>query len=173
MNKEYIILELIPTASTPDKGSIIQISALKIKNLNLLDRFDYRLNHDKLPIKKMKSWIDYDIDFFNYVDSSDEMLSKLSSWSNGLPILILDNIYTPLYLKNLDNKIEFIYDYLDMKYSTDIIDKIIDKYHLEPSNYIVDLLYEALIYHFKWYIFGNNCNNNIYLKINNNNEPVK
>ena len=26
MNKEYIILELIPTASTPDKGSIIQIS---------------------------------------------------------------------------------------------------------------------------------------------------
>ena len=149
MNKEYIILELIPTASHPDKGCIIQISALKIKDLKLLDRFDYRLNYDKLPIKEMKSWIDYDKESFNYVNSSNEMLSKLSNWSNGLPILILDNIYTPLYLKNLDNKLEFIYEYLEMEYSTDIIDKIIDKYHLEPSNYIVDLLYEALIYHFK------------------------
>ena len=149
MNKEYIILELIPTASNPDKGSIIQISALKINGLELLDRFDYRLNYDKLPILEMKSWIDYDINSFNYVDSSDEMLSKFSSWSNGLPILVLDNIYTPLYLRDLENNIEFIYDYLNMEYSTDIIDKIIDKYHLEPSNYIVDLLYEALIYHFK------------------------
>ena len=149
MNKEYIILELIPTASNPSKGSIIQLSALKIKDLTLLDRFDYRLNYDKLPIKEMKSWIDYDRDSFNYVDSDKDILDNFSKWSNGLPIIVIDNIYTPLYLKNLDNDIEFIYDYLDLEYSTDMIDKIITKYHLEPSNYIVDLLYEALIYHFK------------------------
>ena len=149
MNKEYIILELIPTASNPSKGSIIQLSALKIKDLSLLDRFDYRLNSDKLPIKEMKSWIDYDIESFNYVDSDKDILDSFSKWSNGLPIIVIDNIYTPLYLKDLDNEIEFIYDYLDLEYSTDMIDKIITKYHLEPSNYIVDLLYEALIYHFK------------------------
>ena len=28
----------------------------------------------------------------------------------------------------------------------DVIEEVIDKYKLEPSNYIVDLLYEALIY---------------------------
>ena len=97
----------------------------------------------------MKSWIDYDRDSFNYVDSDKNILDSFSKWSDGLPIIVIDNIYTPLYLKDLDNEIEFIYDYLDLEYSTDMIDKIITKYHLEPSNYIVDLLYEALIYHFK------------------------
>ena len=149
MNKEYIILELIPTASNPSKGSIIQLSALKIKDLSLLDRFDYRLNSDKLPIKEMKSWIDYDCESFNYVDSDKDILDCFSKWSDGLPIIVIDNIYTPLYLKDLDNEIEFIYDYLDLEYSTDMIDKIITKYHLEPSNYIVDLLYEALIMHYQ------------------------
>ncbi len=33
-----------------------------------------------------------------------------------------------------------------MTYNDEIIDDIIEKYNLEPSNYIVDLLYEALIY---------------------------
>lgn len=147
--KKYIILEIIPTSSKPENGDIIQLSALKINNLNLIDRFDYRLNDDYLPIKEMKSWIDYDQDKFIYVDNSKIILENFIKWSENLPILIIDNIYTPLYLKSLNNNIEFIYDYLDMEYSTDLIDKIIDKYHLEPSNYIVDLLYEALIYHYQ------------------------
>lgn len=148
-NKEYIILELIPTSSNPNNGSIIQLSALKLKGLNLIDRFDYRLKDEYLPIKELKSWIDYDNDLFNYVDSDYIILNNFSKWSNNLPIIIIDNIYTPLYLKKLNNKLEYIYDYLEMEYSTDMIDKIIKKYNLEPSNYIVDLLYEALIYHFK------------------------
>jgi hypothetical protein len=40
----YIILELIPEAISPDKGSIVQLSALKLNDLTLIDRFDYRLN---------------------------------------------------------------------------------------------------------------------------------
>ncbi len=148
-DKEYIILEIIPTSSNPKNGTIIQLSALKIKGLKLLDRFDYRLKDDYLPIKEMKSWINYDNEAFNYVESDKCILEDFSKWSNNLPILIIDNLYTPLYLKNLNNEIEFIYEYLDMEYSTDIIDIIINKYHLEPSNYIVDLLYEALIYHYQ------------------------
>ena len=35
-----------------------------------------------------------------------------------------------------------------MKYNDNIIDEIIEKYNLENSNYIVDLLYEALIYEY-------------------------
>ena len=148
-NKEFIILEIIPTSSNPEKGTIIQLSALKIKNLTLIDRFDYRLKDEYLPIKEMKDWINYDNDSFNYVESDKVILDNFKNWSNNLPIIIIDNIYTPLYLKNLDNNFEYIYNYLDMEYSTDLIDKIIYKYHLEPSNYIVDLLYEALIYHYQ------------------------
>ena len=148
-DKEYIILELIPTSSNPKKGTIIQLSALKLKGLNLIDRFDYRLKDEYLPIKEMKSWINYDNDSFIYVDNGNIILTEFSKWSNNLPIIIIDNIYTPLYLKDLNNKLEYIYNYLDMEYSTDLIDKIITKYHLKPSNYIVDLLYEALIYHKK------------------------
>ena len=44
MNNKYIIVELIPTATDPSRGDIIQLSALKIDNLNLVDRFDYRIN---------------------------------------------------------------------------------------------------------------------------------
>lgn len=148
-DKYYIILEIIPTSSNPDNGSIIQMSALKIKGLNLIDRFDYRLKDEYLPIKEMKSWINYDTDSFTYVDSDSIMLKEFSNWSNNLPIIIIDNIYTPLYLKKLDNKLEYIFEYLEMEYSTNLIDEIINKYHLEPSNYIVDLLYEALIYHYQ------------------------
>lgn len=148
-NKEFIILEIIPTSSNPEKGTIIQLSALKIKNLTLIDRFDYRLKDEYLPIKEMKNWINYDNDSFIYVESDKEILDNFKNWSTNLPIIIIDNIYTPLYLKNLDNNLEYIYDYLDMEYSTDLINKIIEKYHLEPSNYIVDLLYEALIYHYQ------------------------
>ena len=33
-----------------------------------------------------------------------------------------------------------------MEFSDDVIEKLMSKYNLVPSNHIVDLLYEALIY---------------------------
>ena len=39
-----------------------------------------------------------------------------------------------------------MFKYLNMEYSYDIFDKIIEKYKIEPSNYLVDVLYEALIF---------------------------
>ena len=47
LKDEYIILELIPTAINPQKGDIIQLSALKLKGLQLQDRFDERLEEIK------------------------------------------------------------------------------------------------------------------------------
>ena len=49
-------------------------------------------------------------------------------------------------LKDIENEKESVFNHLNMKYHDYIIDEVINKYHLEPSNYIVDLLYEALIY---------------------------
>ena len=144
--KKYIILELIPTASTREKGDIIQLSALKLEDLNLIDRFDYRLIEKKIPLTEHKEKIRYDKENFIYKNETEEILEEFKKWSEDLPLLILNNSYTLDYLKELNNKKEDISDYVKIPFSDDIIDKIIEKYNLQPSNYIVDLLYEALIY---------------------------
>ena len=146
MNK-YIIVELIPTTSKKETGDIIQLSALKIDNLSLIDRFDYRLNEDKIYLKKLLELIDYDKELFVYKNTTDEILNDFKEWCENYKILIIDNEYTKSYLKEFENK-ESIFDYLNMKYNDNIIDEIIEKYNLENSNYIVDLLYEALIYEY-------------------------
>ena len=73
-------------------------------------------------------------------------MDKFKKWSKGLPLLIIDNTYTYNFLEDIDNEKKSIFTYLGLEYSDDVIDKVIQKYNLKPSNYIVDLLYEALIY---------------------------
>lgn len=145
-NKKYIILEIIPTALDPDKGDIVQLSALKLDGIKLLDRFDYRLNKDKVNNKYLLELTDYDNDKFVYLDNSLDIIDKFKEFIEDYDLLFIDNQYTLDYLKYFDNNKESIVNYLDMEYSDDVIDKIINKYNLESSNYIVDLLYEALIY---------------------------
>lgn len=144
--KKYVILEIIPTALDPKKGEIAQLSALKLNGLNLIDRFDYRLNDDKIKIEDIKNMISYDKESFNYVDSKEEILTKFQNFIEDYDLLIIDNEYTANYLEDIVNKKESIFKYLKMDFSDDVIEKVIDKYKLEPSNYIVDLLYEALIF---------------------------
>ena len=145
--KEFIILEIIPTHSKKELGKIIQLQALKIKDMNLIDRFDYRLNEDKISNKDLVNLISYDKDYFKYVDDDKKILKEFSKWSKKLPLLILDNSYTNDYLSGLKNKKESICNYLDTEYSDDLIGELIKKYKLEPSNHIVDLLYESIIMH--------------------------
>lgn len=144
--KKYIILEIIPTAVDPKKGEIAQLSALKLNGLNLIDRFDYRLNDDKIKIEDIKNMISYDKDSFNYVDSKEEILTNFQEFIEDYDLLIMDNEYTANYLEDIENKKESIFKYLELDFSDDVIERVIDKYKLEPSNYIVDLLYEALIF---------------------------
>ena len=146
MDGQYVILELIPDSISPSNGNIIQLSALKLDGLKLIDRFDYRLNYDKINNIDLKKLISYDKDSFIYVDDSDDIISNFKKWIEDLPLLIIDNVYTFNFLESINNNKEYIFKYLGLEYSDDIIDKVIAKYNLEPSNYIVDLLYEALIY---------------------------
>ena len=144
-NTKYIVLELIPTSLNPEKGLIIQLSALKLDGLKLLDRFDYRLKEELNPYPQMVEMFSYDKDSFTYKDTKEEILNDFTKWTEDLPLLILDNQYTSKYLASLNNEQESILKYLNEEYQDDVIEKIINKYNLEPSNYIVDLLYEALI----------------------------
>lgn len=141
-----IILELIPTHSKSEYGYIVQLQALKLDGLKLIDRFDYRVIDDLVLNKDLLQMISYDKDNFNYTENKDVILKDFLKWSEGYPLLIIDNEYTLDYLKDIPNKKESIFNYLGMKYSNDVIDKIVEEYKLEPSNYIVDLLYEALIW---------------------------
>ena len=143
---KYIIVEIIPTHSKSDKGFIAQISALKLDGIKLLDRFDYRVEDHLIENQDLKEMIQYDKKDFTYVNNIHFIPEKFKQWSKGFPLLIIEDSYTLDYLQELENEKELIYPYLQMEHSLDVFDRIIEKYKLEPSNHLVDLLYEAIIY---------------------------
>lgn len=147
LKEEYIILELIPTAISPKKGDIIQLSALKLKGLQLQSRFDERLEERLIALDDFKELISYDKEEFKYKSSTKEILDDFQEWSNNLPLLILDNAYTNNFLENLPNKKESILKYIGKEYNDHIIEDLIEENNIEPTNYIVDILYETLIKH--------------------------
>lgn len=144
--QKYIIVEIIPTTSKKETGEIIQIQALKLNNLKLIDRFDYRLSEDQILNQDLKKMISYDKSNFTYLTSSQELFQKFQEFIGNLPLLILENDYTIDYLKDLKNPKYSILKYLNLDLTDDVFAKIITKYHLTFSNHFVDLLYEALIY---------------------------
>ena len=144
---KYILVEIIPTHSDSDKGFIAQISALKLDGIKLLDRFDYRVKDELIENEDLRNIISYDKEMFTYVDNIYFIIEKFKRWAEDLPILIMEEEYTPNYLKELNNKKEIIYPYIDVEYSNDVFNKIMDKYKIEPSNHLVDILYEAIIFH--------------------------
>lgn len=141
LKKEYIIVEIIPTAVK--NGDIAQLSALRIKGLELVDRFDYRNSTIDNPF--VLDLIKYDKDNFIYKDSTDKIIKDFKKFIGKKTILYLDNIYTLNYLEDFNNKKEPILKYLGLSYKDEVIDIIKARYNILDSNYIVDILYEALI----------------------------
>lgn len=145
-NKDkYIIVEIIPDHSNSNLGKICQLQALKLEGLNLIDRFDYRLSKDKIDNIAILKAIDYDNDSFKYTFDSDTILNDFESWCEDYNLLLIEPNYTFDYLKDINNYKELVYPYLNMKHSYNVFNEMIDKYHLEPSNHLVDLVYEAII----------------------------
>ena len=147
LKDEYIILELIPTAIHPSKGDIIHLSALKLKGIQLQDRFDERLEERLIALQDFKDLISYDKDAFKYKESTKEILSDFQEWIKDLPLLILDNTYSNNFLESLPNKKESILKYLNKEYHDRVVEELIEENNIEPTNYIVDILYESLIKH--------------------------
>ncbi|MGN1353051.1 MAG: hypothetical protein ACI4WF_03185 [Bacilli bacterium] len=146
MTKEYIILEIIPTTSKKETGKIIQIQALKLNNLKLLDRLDIRLDESNITNPDLLAMISYDKENFTYFQDEEKLLETFKNFISDLPLLIIDNEYTKDYLKDFTNLKESIFKYLNLELTDDVFSNLIKKYHLEPSNNLVDLLYEGLIY---------------------------
>ena len=146
MTKEYIILEIIPTTSKKETGKIIQIQALKLNNLKLLDRLDIRLDESNITNPDLLAMISYDKENFTYFQDEEKLLETFKNFIRDLPLLIIDNTYTKDYLKDFTNQKESIFKYLNLELTDDVFTNLINKYNLEPSNNLVDLLYEGLIY---------------------------
>ena len=145
---KYIIVEIIPTSLKKETGQIVELTALKIDGLKLIDRFNYRLNKDKVILKDFLDMCNYDDSDFNYLDESSLILDKFKEFVGDLPLVLIDNTYTLNYLSDISNNMELIFPYLELEFNNDSIQNMIDKYKLETSNYMVDLVYEAIIRHF-------------------------
>jgi DNA polymerase III alpha subunit (gram-positive type) len=144
--KEYIIVEIIPSHSNSKYGFIVQLQALKIKEDKIIDRLDLRVNEDLINNPDLVNMISYDEEMFTYVNDKEDILKDFIKFIGKDKLLIIDNYYTLDYLSTIKNKKESVFKYLDLELSDDVFDKIMKKYKLEPSNHLVDLLYEAIIF---------------------------
>lgn len=142
---KYIILELIPTSSIPENGLIAQIQALKIENEKIIDRFDYRINNKYINNEDIINMINYDNNMFIYKENNNEIINDLKIFIEDYDILYLSEEFTMKYLESIKNKKEQVYNYIDIVNNYDVINNLIKKYNLEPSNHLVDLIYESII----------------------------
>ena len=144
--KEYIIVEIIPNHSNSKIGFIVQLQALKIKEQKLIRRLDLRVNDSLIENQDLREMISYAKDMFTYYNDKVSIMKEFEKFIGKDKLIIIDNFYTKDYLNSIKNKKESVFSYLDMVYSDDVFDKLINKYQLEPSNHLVDLLYEALVF---------------------------
>ena len=100
---------------------------------------------DNLKQKISNYYSDRKKDKIKNIEDCDEIIDNFKKFIEDYKLIIIDNGYTELYLKDIDNKKEYINDYLNIPYTENMIDELIKKYNLEPSNYIVDLLFESMI----------------------------
>lgn len=153
--EKYIIVEVIPTHSDNEKGFIAQISALKLDGIKLEDRFDYRVDDKFIENDYLRELIQYDKKQFTYVNNIYFIIEKFKQWAKDYPLLLLEEEYTKKYLSEMKNHKELVYPYFDLEFDNEIFNKIIDKYHLQHTEHLVDLVYEAIIYE------GNNKNKKV------------
>ena len=139
MLNEGILLELIPSKSKD--GDIIQIEALDIKNNEIIKRLNIRYLAKNLD-QKLIDMISYDKNDHIYLDSTEEMLKALKDFAKDKTIYIMDNSYTRDYLKEFNTS--FIEEFLDEE-KDGFLERMINKYNIKPTNYIVDILYESII----------------------------
>ena len=144
--KEYIIVELIPSHSSAKSGFIVQLQALKIKEDKIIGRLDLRVDEKLINNPDLLNIVSYDKDMFTYYSDKETIMKEFIKFIGKDKLLIIDNYYTLDYLKDLKNKKDSVFKYLGLELSDDVFDIVIDKYKLEPSNHLVDTLYEAIIF---------------------------
>lgn len=140
---KFIIVELIPTARFKNTGDIAQLCALKCTN-NRISKLNLRLELNKIQIPDILSMVNYDIDNFEYLSTTNKILSKFKTWAKNYKLIIIPNDYTLDYLSELENEKISVCEILKIKFSELIIDDICNKYNINRNQEIVDIIYEAI-----------------------------
>ncbi len=143
---EYIIVEIIPSYSDPSFGYIVQLQALKVENFKLKARLDLRLDESLVNNPDLLRMTSYDKDMFKYTKKRNTILEDFKKFIGDDILLIIDNAYTEAYLSEIENKKVSVFKYLGLNFSEDVFDIIMEKYGLRPSDHLVDLLFEALLF---------------------------
>ena len=146
--KEYVIVEIIPSHSQANFGFIVQLQALKIRENKIVDRLDLRIMEELVNNPTLLAMINYDKEMFTYTKNRNYILDEFVKFIDQDKLLITDNSYTEDYLKDIKNPKESVFKYLEMEYSEEVFDEMINKYGLVASNHLVDLLYEALMFEY-------------------------
>ncbi len=144
--KEYVIVEIIPSHSQASFGYIVQLQALKVKDDIIVDRLDLRLDESLINNYDLLHMTSYDKDMFKYTKKRNTILEDFREFIGKDKLLIIDNAYTEDYLSEIENKKESVFKFMGLEYTEDVFDIMINKYNLVPSNHLVDLLYEALMF---------------------------
>ena len=144
--KKYVIVEIIPNHSNSKVGFIVQLQALKIDNNKIIGRLDLRVDDSLINNLDLLNMISYDKEMFTYTKDKDYIIKEFKKFIENDQLLIIDNHYTLDYLKEIKNEKESVFKYLDLEFSSSVFDQLLKKYELEPSNHLVDLLYEALVF---------------------------
>lgn len=140
---KYIIVEIIPTTRFKNTGDIAQLCAIKCDN-DIISSLKLRLNLEKIQVPDILNMVNYDIDKFEYLNSTNSLLENFKNWSKDYKLLVIPNEYTYDYLSDLENEKTSICDILNIDFSDNLINEIIEKYDLDSNDEIVDIIYKAI-----------------------------
>jgi hypothetical protein len=139
---KYVIVEIIPTTRKKDTGDIAQLCAIKIDDI--ISNLNLRLEKDKIQIPDILNMINYDNNKFKYLPSTNKILNEFMLWSKNYKLIIIPNEYTLDYLRDLDNEKISICELLNIEFSNNLINDIVDKYNLNINDEVVNIIYNAI-----------------------------
>ena len=106
LSNKYIIIEIIPTTRFKNTGDIAQLCAIKVDN-DVISNLNLRIDANKIQIPDILHMTNYDKEKFEYLNSTNEILSKFEKWSKDYELIIIPNEYTldlySYFKKNLKN----------------------------------------------------------------------
>lgn len=140
---KYVIVEIIPTTRFKNTGDIAQLCAIKCDN-DIISNLNLRLELEKIQIPDILNMINYDIDKFEYLSTTNKIINKFKKFIKDYKLIIIPNEYTIDYLSDLDNEKISICEILKIKFSDNLINDIIDKYNLNSNDEIVEVMYKAI-----------------------------
>ena len=140
---KYVIVEIIPTTRFKNTGDIAQLCAIKCDN-DIISNLNLRLELEKIQIPDILNMVNYDVDKFEYLSTTNKIINKFKKFIKDYKLIIIPNEYTLDYLSDLDNEKISVCEILKIKFSDNLINDIVSSYNLNQNDEIVEIMYKAI-----------------------------